>query len=49
MNRADIIVILIIAVILVWAVNRIRKDRNSCHNSYSGCAFASGCTKIKKE
>ncbi|MBR2701937.1 MAG: FeoB-associated Cys-rich membrane protein [Erysipelotrichaceae bacterium] len=48
MNPADIIVVLIIAVILIWAVNRIRKDRNSCQNSCSGCAFASGCTKMKR-
>ncbi|MBR2827379.1 MAG: FeoB-associated Cys-rich membrane protein [Erysipelotrichaceae bacterium] len=45
MNWGNLIVIAVIAILAVFALRTIRKDKTSCNNICSGCAFGATCSR----
>ncbi|MBE6104442.1 MAG: FeoB-associated Cys-rich membrane protein [Erysipelotrichaceae bacterium] len=45
MNWGNLIVIAVIAILVMLALRTIHKDKTSCNNICSGCAFGATCTR----
>ena len=49
MNWGNLIVIAVIAILVMLALKTIHKDKTSCNNICSGCAFGATCSRRQSD